>query len=286
MTHHVLTKGTYMSQFWSVTAEDGVVVALYRNPPVNYYTDAALEELDALVDGLATEPVRALVLAGGPPGPFITHFSPDEILAGIRDRDAVVRAGPVRSGRANRPLGKLAELPFPVIAALNGDTMGFGYELALACDLRVGQRGDHRYGLPEVRLGVVPGAGGMQRLTRLVGLGRSLDMVLRARVFSPEEAYEHGLVNELADDALQAAVAIGREISDLPPVAVAAAKRALHAGADAPLSAALVLDADANARAKGGAEAVEVLTEYTELPPSRRREWLEQRRAVSGRPIR
>ncbi|KAE8765886.1 enoyl-CoA hydratase/isomerase family protein [Georgenia thermotolerans] len=266
-----------MPPFWSTATENGVVVARYRNPPVNYYTDVALGELDALVDGLATESVRALVLAGGTPGTFVTHFSPEEILAGIRDREALVRAGAVRSGRANRPLGRLAELPFPVIAAMNGDTMGFGYELALACDLRVGQRGNYRYGLPEVRLGVVPGAGGMQRLTRLVGLGRSLDMVLRARVFTPEDAYEHGLVDELADDALRTAVAIGREIAALPPVAVAAAKRALHAGADAPLTAALVLDGDANVRAKGGAEVVEVLTEYVGLPPNRRREWLERR---------
>ena len=112
-------------------------------------------------------------------------------------------------------------LPKVTIAAMNGDAMGGGFELTLACDLRIGQRGDFRYGNPEVRVGVVPGAGGTPRISRLAGLARALDWVWRGRIVAPEQALALGLVHEVVDDAPARALEVAEEIASLPPVAVA-----------------------------------------------------------------
>src|ERR1700745_4466354 len=101
----------------------------------------------------------------------------------------------------------MTALPKVIIAAMNGDAMGGDCELTLACDLRIGQHGDFRYGNPEVRAGVIPGAGGTQRITRLVGLARALDWGLRGGVVTPEVAFELGLAPRAVYDAFTRSVA-------------------------------------------------------------------------------
>jgi len=264
-----------MTELWTAAEAEGIITARYRNPPLNYQTDEGIRQLTALIDEWGHTDARAVILAGGTPGTFITHFSPEEILAGTRDRAAVLDRGPVRNVAVNRALNALTELRMPVIAALNGDAMGFGFELALACDIRIGERGDYRYGLPEVRLGILPGSGGTQRLSRLVGLGAALDIVLRARIMPPTEAHRLGLITHLVDDAAGYARDIAREFATLSPLAVAVAKRALHQGFDAPLQAALTLESDASVRAKLGPDPETILTEYLMVPEPERRTWLE-----------
>lgn len=264
-----------MPDLWSSQEADGVITARFRNPPMNYQTDEAIGELAALIDEWGASDARAVILAGGMPGKFITHFSPAEILAGVRNRVRVLDRGPMRNMAVNRALNGLSELRMPVIAALNGDSMGFGFELALACDIRVGEIADHRYGLPEVRLGILPGSGGTQRLSRLVGLGTALDFVLRARVVEPAEALRLGLLTHLADDAVEYSRELAREIAALPPLAVAVAKRALHQGFDAPLHSALTMESDASVRAKLGPDAETILAKYLAMPETERRAWLE-----------
>lgn len=265
-----------MTGYWSERIEDGVLIAHYSNPPMNYYVDTAVTELHDMIERWGVLDLRAVILTGPGDRPFITHFSPDQILAGLGDAQRTVTRGPVRNTAVNRMLGRLTELPYPVIAALNGDCMGFGMELAVACDFRIGQQGDHRYGFPEVRLGILPGSGGTQRLSRLVGLPKALDIVLRARVMTPEEALDAGLVTSVAPDAVIAATELAREIAELPALAVAVAKRALHVGFDAPLAAALAIESDASTRAKVGEQAQEALVGYTALPLAERRAWLER----------
>src|SRR5581483_7917444 len=127
-------------------------------------------------------------------------------------------------------IDQIAALPKVTIAAMNGDTMGGGHELALACDLRIGEIGDYRYGQPEVRLGIIPGAGGTQRLARLIGLGKALDIILRGRVVTPEQAQALGITTELVADAPARALEIAREIATFPPVGVAKAKASIYKG--------------------------------------------------------
>ncbi|WP_084022484.1 enoyl-CoA hydratase/isomerase family protein [Amycolatopsis thermoflava] len=170
---------------------------------------------------------------------------------------------------------RLHTLPFPVIAALNGDAMGWGFELALAADARIGERGDHRYGLIEVRLGIVPGAGGLTRMARLAGTGRALLHGLSARPVPPAEAHELGLIDELADDAVAAALAHAHRIAAMPRTAVAMAKRLVHRGADLPLRAALDQEADCAYGAKLGADSAPALAAYLRVSPAARRDWLE-----------
>lgn len=267
-----------MERFWSVDEDSGVVVAEYRHAPANYYVDAAVAELAGVVRSLrGRSDVRVLILAGPPGEPFITHFDVDEILAGVLRPDEVVANGPVRNVAVGEMLAMLATLPVPVIAALSGDTMGFGFELALACDMRIGQRGDVLYGLPEVRLGIIPGSGGTQRLVRLIGFDRAFDIVVRGRVLDPEQAFSEGLLTELADDARARALELAREMAALPPVSVAVAKRALHAGADAPLQAGLAIESDASVRAKLSPMARDRLSQYVALSSAGRRRWLRDR---------
>jgi len=264
-------------RLWTVTREGAVVVAEYHRGGANYVVDAAVEELAGIARSLrGDDAARCLVLTGRSGEPFITHFDPEQILQGVLAPETVVRRGPVRNAAVGELFGVLSSLPFPVVAALSGDAMGFGFELALACDLRIGQSGDALYGLPEVRLGIIPGAGGTQRLVRLIGFDRAFDIVVRGRALSPEAALAAGIVTEVVADARARALELGHEFAGLPPVAVAVAKRALHAGVDAPLSAALTIESDASVRAKLAPEARDHLEEYVSMSPSQRREWLKR----------
>jgi enoyl-CoA hydratase len=135
-------------------------------------------------------------------------------------------------------------MPKPVIAAVNGLAMGGGFELTLACDFRVAEEGDYEMGLPEVNIGILPGAGGTQKLARLVGLARALEMTMRGRTVSPREAHELGIVQELAPAgaALSRATEIAQELAAKPPKSVAHIKRLVRASVETPLAEGLALE--------------------------------------------
>lgn len=257
---------------WEVSREGGVVVATYRNPPLNYLTAAGLAELGRLVAEWDDPEVRAVVLGGGAPGLFITHFDVEGILAG---QSQMAERGPELNYAVHRTYDALNELGKPVICALNGDTMGAGFELALSADIRIGQPGDFRYGLPEVRLGLIPGGTGTQRLTRAIGPAAALDLLLRARVVDPARALELGLVHELAEDALAAARALAARLAEYPRTALAAAKRIVYQAGDLPLASALRMEADASFRAKVSPESTAAMERYLAIAPPDRRAWLE-----------
>jgi enoyl-CoA hydratase len=269
---------TSAEKTWSVEFDDGVAVATYRNPPMNYFTAAAVAELRALIDSWwDDDAVRVVVLTGDTSGRFITHFSVEEILEATRDRDALIESGTLWTDTMHAYRQRLLALPKPVIAAMNGDTMGGGLELCLACDIRVAERGDYRYGLPEVRLGILPGGTGTQRLPRLVGVAVAIDLILRGRVLTPSEALAKGLVHEVADDALGRAMEIARELAALPPRSLALIKRAVYEGTEAPLSAGLRIEAGALFETRLSPDAVAAMEEYVRIPLDRRRDWLEGR---------
>lgn len=260
------------ADLWQVAYDDGVAVATYRNAPLNYLTGRGLARLRELVEEWADPEVRAVILAGGAPGLFITHFSVEELLAG---QATMAERGPELNYAVHRTFQGLNELPKPVICALNGDTMGVGFELALSADIRIGERGDFRYGLPEVRLGLIPGGTGTQRLTRAIGPAAALDLLLRARVVDPEDALRRGLVHELADDSLAAARELAAALAGYPRTALATAKRIVYQAGDLPLDSALRMEADASFRAKVSPESTAAMERYVQLPLAERRPWLE-----------
>jgi enoyl-CoA hydratase/carnithine racemase len=172
-------------------------------------------------------------------------------------------------------IDQIVALPKVTIAAMNGDTMGGGHELALACDLRIGEIGDYRYGQPEVRLGIIPGAGGSQRLARLIGLGKALDIILRGRVVTPEEAQALGITSELVADAPARALEIAREIATFPPVGVAKAKASIYKGFNTDLQSGLEMESLFWQEAMQSDDAKLAMVEFLKVPLDKRRDWIE-----------
>lgn len=212
------------------TARDGVTVVRFDNPPDGVLTGAMVEQLLGAATGWAgDDDLRAVILTSAQEGLFIRHYDVAELLALSRklrakglDFDA---SSPVADHPMNRLCRTLEALPVPVIAALNGTAMGGGWELAMACDIRVAQDGPYRFGLPEVNLGILPGAGGTQRLARLVGEARALEMILRGRTVGPAEALALGMMHEIAPDARARALEIAADLARKPRAALGHIKR-------------------------------------------------------------
>jgi len=266
---------------WKVDKDaGGVVVATYTNPPMNYFCAQGTQELGALIQTWGDPEVRAVVLTGGMPGKFITHYSVEELAALAADHATMRALGLGLNHGYHELLRSLRDLPKPIVVALNGDTMGGGFELSLSCDIRIAASGDFRIGLPEVTLGILPGGSGTQRLSRLLGAGRAIDFILRGRICRPEEALAIGLVHEVASDALARARALASDLAQLSPVAIAEIKRAVYRGSDAPLDAGLALESESFMATMFSPEGLDTMREYVALPLEKRRDWLERRTAL------
>ena len=181
--------------------------------------------------------VRALIVTGA--GRAFVAGADVANIGAIRD----TFAGREFSLAGQDVFNSLAALPFPTIAAINGFALGGGLELALACDLRVAGRGA-RLGLPEVGLGLIPGFGGTQRLPRLIGQGRALDLILTGRHVDADEALAFGLINRVVDDALEGATALAAQMIKNAPVALGLAKEAVTRGQGVTLPQGLEIEAD------------------------------------------
>ena len=225
------------------------------NPPLNLVTRALLEELAAALATLAAASpgdVRAVVVSGRGERAFSagSHVGEFEAQRGPGGRER----HELESGVARR----LAELPMPTIAAIEGNALGGGLELALCCDLRIASE-RARLGLPEVRLAVTPGAGGTQRLPRVVGSARARELILTGRVLTAAEAERIGLVHEVvpAGEAVARATAIGEEIAARGPLAVREAKRLIGLATETDLDAGLAAELDASDRVFASDDLVE-----------------------------
>jgi enoyl-CoA hydratase len=230
-----------------VRLELGLVAHLELvNPPLNLVTRELLDELGmALAELEAADPgeVRAVVVSGSGERAFSagSHVGEFEVQRGPDGRE--------RLALEERTSRRLAELPMPTIAAIEGNALGGGLELALCCDLRIASE-RARLGLPEVRLAVIPGAGGTQRLPRVVGTARAKELILTGRVLTAVEAERIGLVHEVVPPGTAVARAreIGEEIAARGPIAVREAKRLLDAAWGTELDIGLALELDASER--------------------------------------
>ncbi|KAG8831697.1 hypothetical protein FRC17_002728 [Serendipita sp. 399] len=133
----------------------------------------------------------------------------------------------------------LENVDVPTIAAIDGPALGGGLELALACDIRVAGRQATKIGLPETKLGIIPGAGGTQRLTRLLGISKAKELVFTGRALSPEQALGYGIVDYVTDLGLSKAFELAEEMSSGAPLALKAAKLAISRAVELPLEAGL-----------------------------------------------
>jgi enoyl-CoA hydratase len=262
-------------EHWHVERRGAVAIARHDNPPMNYLTAQGAAELDELIDSWGDPDVRVIVLAGAVPGRFITHYSVEELVELSRRREDLLAAGTSLTDEYHAMLQRLSDLPKPVVAAMNGDTMGGGFEISLASDIRVGQAGDHRYGFPEVKLGILPGGTGTQRLPRLIGAGAAIEFILRGRIVTPAIALAMGLVHEVVDDALERALEIGAELAALPPVSMAMVKRAVYRGIDVPLAHGLRIESDASFQTRISQDAVTAMDAYVDVAPEARRDYFE-----------
>ena len=264
--------------YWTIDEhDDGVIVATYSNPPKNYFCADGVAEFAELIQDWNAPHIRVVVLTGSAAeGAFITHYSVEELLAAASDRDALRRSGTALNRGYYSTLQSLQDLPAATIAALNGDAMGGGLELALACDVRVAQNGDYRYGFPEVKLGITPGGSGTQRLTQMLGPSAAIDLMLRARLLRPGQAVAAGIVHEASDDALATAVTIAHDIAAAPPRAVAAIKRSVYGLSGAALSTGLQLEAANFLDTMLSDDAVAAMAAYVAVPVDKRRDWIEQ----------
>ena len=222
----------------TVTIEEAVATLVINHPPANVLSTPVMTELNAALDRLAADPtVKAVVIAGT--GTFF--------IAGADVKEIATLQGAADGERATR-LGqgvfdKIAAMPVPVIAAITGHCLGGGTELALACHLRIiGER--VRIAQPEINLGIIPGFGGTQRLPRLVGTARALEICLTGDLITGTVAQQIGLVNRAVRDGevLRQAQGLAKKIASKGRVATAAILRAIREGTTLPLAEGLALE--------------------------------------------
>ena len=205
----------------SLTRQGTTAVVRLFNPPHGYMDEAMESELLRALDTLDNwEDGRVVVITGAEPGMFVRHYD----VAILQQRSqAMIERGKSFSIERQVPrsaihlcIERIENSPLIFIAALNGTAMGGGFELALGCDIRLAQNGDHQLGLPELNLGLLPGAGGTQAMASLLGTGPALFNLLTAKVFSPQELLSAGLVSSCSDDVMAEAMRLASQIEAVP----------------------------------------------------------------------
>ncbi len=245
-------------------------VTMTREGEMNTLTLPLLAELDAALDEALARRARAMIVTGRG-----RAFCCGAHLRYFTERPSPIGTGPldVRDNyllRIALLFDRVEAMPFPVVAAINGFALGGGCELALSCDLRL-IADTARIGLPETRIGAIPGAGGVQKLHRLVGRGKAMEWILLGSHVEPQEALAHGLVTAVhpAEALAPAALDLARRLAALSPLALAQAKAAVHACADVDLRTARKMGLEALALLVGSADWREGMAAFVEKRPPR-----------------
>jgi enoyl-CoA hydratase/carnithine racemase len=251
-----------MPDFIAVEPDGPVAVVTIDNPPVNALSARLLEELEGELDRLDGDAsTRAIVIRGAGERAFVAGADISEF--------PTLRESPPERGGSARGIQKLGArmdaARTPTVAAIHGYCLGGGLELAMACDVRVAAA-DAQLGQPEIKLGLIPGGGGTQRLPRLVGHGRALLLNLTGDPISGQQAYEWGLVERVvpAAELMEAALALARTLAERSPHAIGVLKELAAETRDAPLADGLRREADAFVRtltSEDGAEGVAAFLE-------------------------
>lgn len=217
--------------------QEGIAVVTMNRPEVrNALSKQAVEELGDVLGRLEEQhSTRAVILTGAGEKSFAAGAD----IAQLRERTLLDGL----EGRMQKLCRTIEQYSKPTIAAVNGYALGGGCELAMACDIRISSD-NGKFGLPELNLSIVPGAGGTQRLARLIGKGRALEMILTGQIIDAGKAEQIGLISRVVsrDRLLPEAVETARTIVAKGPIAVRLAKLAVHVGYEANMDTALVIE--------------------------------------------
>jgi enoyl-CoA hydratase len=251
-----------MAEFISTETEGAFAVVTIDHPPVNALSAPLLEELEAELDRLdRDDDTRAIVIQGAGDRAFVAGADISEFPA-LRE-SASQESG---SARGIQKLGKRMDAArTPFVAAIHGFCLGGGLELALCCDIRVASE-DAQIGQPEIKLGLIPGGGGTQRLPRLVGLGRAMLLNLTGDPIDAATAYDWGIVEKVVprEELREAAVGIARTIAQRSPVSVAVLRELARTTRDLPLEEGLRREADGFRRCLGSEDGAEGVAAFLE----------------------
>jgi enoyl-CoA hydratase/carnithine racemase len=241
--------------------QDAVGHIVLDRPPANSYDLGFMNDLDAAIEeARRDDAVKAIVVRSGSEkffsaGADVSFFAKND----VDGQGAFVLC-------ANEAMGKLETVPKVVVAAINGHCLGGGLEIALCCDFRVAAEGSYKIGLPEVTLGLLPGTGGTQRLPRLIGRQKALDLMLRGATLSPQEAKDAGIVDEVvgAADLLTRVQERAMSYAQGPSYAIGQIKLAAVQGFGRPLAEGLAIEREALIRLFRSEDAREGITAFVE----------------------
>jgi enoyl-CoA hydratase len=247
--------------------DNGIAVFEFDDPPANTYSYELMQQLDAaILKARMDENVQVIILRGKGDKFFCAGAGISMLTAATPEFKYYFCL------HANETLSRLEQTPKLVIAALNGHTVGGGLEVALACDIRIARRDAGKIGLPEVNLGVLPGTGGTQRLSRVIGRARAFELMATGKTFGFEEALQLGLIHHIYDSGTFWDDIITYARQFCPPnkasLAVGRIKRAVVTGSELPFAEALGLERELQQLLFTSEDAKEGLKAYAEKRPA------------------
>ena len=243
------------------------VICYLSNPPTHTLTSSGVNEIHAFLDQIEKrDDLRVLAFTGDGENVFIKHYEVGE-LANTAERNLETKKDkqdPRELHAFHTMLLRLRDLDAIVVAGINGNTAGGGCEFSLGCDLRIMADGNFLIGLPETSVGILPGGGGTQRLSRLIGSSRALDLILHAQLVSPKEAFDLGIINKLVSEASfnQELISYCEDLSNRAPIALQQVKKIIHQGLEMTLEESLLVEQkafDVTMNSKDAARAMRAL---------------------------
>ena len=245
-----------VKEYENLKVEDNghVVICNLTNPPTHTFTSKSLMEVHDFLDQMEKKKdLRVLAFTGGGEDVFIKHYEVGELAESAEKNISEAKevsseySPPKELHHFHKMLLRLRDIEAIVIAGINGNTAGGGCEFALGCDLRIMSEGPYAIGLPETSVGILPGGGGTQRLARLIGSSRALDLILHARLLSPQEAFEFGLINKLVphERFREELMTYCLDLASRAPIALRQVKKIIHHGLDKTLEEGLLMEQEA-----------------------------------------
>ena len=238
-----------VEEFKHLKIEDNgnYIICYLSNPPSHTLTSSGVSEIHSFLDLVEKrDDLRVLAFTGEGRDVFIKHYEVGE-LANTAEKNLETKKNtqdPKELHAFHTMLLRLRDLKAIVVAGINGNTAGGGCEFSLGCDLRIMSKGDFLIGLPETSVGILPGGGGTQRLSRLIGISRALDLILHAKLLTPEEAHNLGIINKLipADNFKHELTSYCEDLATRAPIALQQVKKIIHQGMEMTLEESLLIE--------------------------------------------